>query len=229
MKTKIDLSKPNVVAVATNETELRKAQHFRITDVDVVEIRADGFKNMETLEKMVKRLSVPIILTVRDKSEGGFSKITIKRRREIFRLLLPRASLIDIELAQMNLFADVIKEARSRKVGIIGSNHNLVDMQTESQLVELLKVATAHKCDVFKVVAVASPKDLVYLLRWLLMAKSSSMSSMKMSLMSIGELGKVSRLLFARLGSVLNYGSIDEPRVRGQWKATCFKNLLREL
>ncbi len=45
----------------------------------------------------------------------------------------------------------------------------------------------------------------------------------------MGPLGKVSRLLFAAAGSVLNYGYLDRPQVAGQWEATVLKQRLREL
>jgi 3-dehydroquinate dehydratase-1 len=50
-----------------------------------------------------------------------------------------------------------------------------------------------------------------------------------LSVMGMGELGKVSRLLFAKLGSCLNYGYFDEATVPGQWHAARLKTLLAEL
>ena len=47
--------------------------------------------------------------------------------------------------------------------------------------------------------------------------------------MGMGPLGKVSRLLFAQLGSVLNYGFLHEAQVSGQWEATLLKQRLSEL
>jgi 3-dehydroquinate dehydratase-1 len=47
--------------------------------------------------------------------------------------------------------------------------------------------------------------------------------------MGMGALGKVSRLLFARAGSVLNYGYLDQPNASGQWEATLLKERLKEL
>jgi 3-dehydroquinate dehydratase-1 len=47
--------------------------------------------------------------------------------------------------------------------------------------------------------------------------------------MGMGALGKVSRLVFAEAGSVLNYGYLDRPNASGQWEATLLKQRLKEL
>jgi 3-dehydroquinate dehydratase-1 len=49
------------------------------------------------------------------------------------------------------------------------------------------------------------------------------------SVMGMGEYGKLSRLLLARAGSVLNYGYLDVVQVPGQWPAPLLKERLAEL
>jgi 3-dehydroquinate dehydratase-1 len=48
-----------------------------------------------------------------------------------------------------------------------------------------------------------------------------------LAVMGMGTLGRASRLLFARAGSVLNYGWLAEPQVRGQWSAPDLRDLLK--
>ncbi len=40
-----------------------------------------------------------------------------------------------------------------------------------------------------------------------------------LSVMGMGRFGKISRLLLAQAGSVLNYGYLDRPNASGQWEA----------
>ena len=47
-----------------------------------------------------------------------------------------------------------------------------------------------------------------------------------LAVMGMGTLGRAARLLFARAGSVLNYGWLDKPQVPGQWGAVEFRELL---
>ena len=50
-----------------------------------------------------------------------------------------------------------------------------------------------------------------------------------LSVMGMGRFGKISRLLFAQAGSVLNYGFLHSPQVTGQWPARLLKKRIEEL
>ena len=52
---------------------------------------------------------------------------------------------------------------------------------------------------------------------------------MPLSVMGMGRFGKISRLLLAQAGSVLNYGYLDRPNASGQWEARLLKSRLAEL
>lgn len=47
--------------------------------------------------------------------------------------------------------------------------------------------------------------------------------------MGMGRFGKISRLLLAQSGSILNYGYLDRPNASGQWEATLLKKRLAEI
>jgi 3-dehydroquinate dehydratase-1 len=47
--------------------------------------------------------------------------------------------------------------------------------------------------------------------------------------MAMGRFGKVSRLLFAQAGSVLNYTYLGSANASGQWPALQFRQRLAEL
>ena len=47
--------------------------------------------------------------------------------------------------------------------------------------------------------------------------------------MGMGTFGKISRLLLAQAGSVLNYGYLDQPNASGQWEAVLLQKRLAEL
>jgi 3-dehydroquinate dehydratase-1 len=81
------------------------------------------------------------------------------------------------------------------------------------------------RADIVKVAArVETPAELARLMTLFDLAQGAPLS-----VMGMGPLGKVSRLLCARLGSCLNYGYLDQPQVPGQWEATRLKERLQEL
>jgi 3-dehydroquinate dehydratase-1 len=50
-----------------------------------------------------------------------------------------------------------------------------------------------------------------------------------LAVMAMGRFGKVSRLLFAQAGSVLNYGYLATANAPGQWPAARLRELFAEL
>jgi 3-dehydroquinate dehydratase-1 len=54
-------------------------------------------------------------------------------------------------------------------------------------------------------------------------------STPPLSVMAMGAFGKVSRLLFAQAGSVLNYAYLGTANASGQWSALDFRRRLAEL
>ena len=68
------------------------------------------------------------------------------------------------------------------------------------------------------------PGDLARLLQLL-----ESMKRLPLSIMGMGALGRASRLVLAKCGSVLNYAHLGESNAPGQWPARQLKELLREL
>jgi len=78
---------------------------------------------------------------------------------------------------------------------------------------------------VFKLaVQMNTPNDLAHLITFL-----GRQKRIHISLMGMGPFGKVSRLVFAQTGSVLNYGYLDKPQINGQWSALELRKRIAEL
>ena len=177
------------------------------------------------LLRAAPRFRAPLIVTVRHPREGGAHQLESKRRRQLFSEFLPVANCIDIELRSVTGFADVIAEARAAGVGVIVSDHHFQRTPSAHSLAVRLRRAVLARADVFKIATfAASPPDVATLLG--LLAKPGAIP---LSVMGMGRFGKVSRLLFAQAGSVLNYGYLDQPNASGQWEATLLKKRIAEL
>jgi 3-dehydroquinate dehydratase-1 len=193
---------------------------------DFYEIRVDAFSTgPEAALSVAANLSKPIIITVRDQSEGGLGKLDIAARRELFKMFLPHAALIDIELALAGELACVLDAARKSDVAIIGSHHNFQRPTPEANLRELATQAVLLGCAVFKAaVMLRHPSDLVPLLQFI-----PTETRLRLSLMGMGVYGKASRLLLAQAGSVLNYAHLGSGQVPGQWPLEIFRARLNEV
>jgi 3-dehydroquinate dehydratase I len=62
-----------------------------------------------------------------------------------------------------------------------------------------------------------------------LLALFSCIAPCPLSIMAMGPFGKVSRLLFAQAGSILNYAYLGTANASGQWSASDFRARLAEL
>lgn len=227
IKNSRDLSiRPQVVGAVHSPGALRRALRIRPGEVDFLEIRVDAFAlDPAALLRALPRLRVPLLITVRHPAEGGAHQLSFARRRALFSQFLPFATLIDVELRSAEKLAATIADARSRGVRVVVSDHHFKSMPSAARLRQTIRRADAAGADICKLAALAeTPAALAKLLA--LFAKKSSLP---LSVMGMGRLGKISRLLLAQAGSVLNYGYLDTPNASGQWEATLLKKRLLEL
>lgn len=217
---------PAVVGTIYSEASLARARTLHAGDVDFLEIRVDHFAaDPAALHEVLGTLKFPLILTVRHPAEGGSGALSLARRRDLLLEFLPAAALVDVELRSVAGMGEVIAAARAREVGVIVSDHHFRSTPAVGRLRERLHAARAAGADIFKVAALATrPADLTTLLTFLTEEKR-----LPLSVMGMGSWGKISRLLCAQGGSVLNYGYLAEPQVSGQWEAVLLKERIREL
>jgi len=217
---------PKIVGAVHSPGSLRCALRLRPGDVDFLELRVDHFAgDPSSLLAAVPRLAAPLIVTVRHPREGGALPLDARRRRQLFHEFLPDANCIDIELRSVAGFAGIISEARAAGVGVIVSDHHFHHTPSARSLAARAQRAALAGADVFKIATfTTSPSDVGALLS--LLAKPGPIP---LSVMGMGRFGKVSRLLFAQAGSVLNYGYLDQANASGQWEATILKKRIAEL
>jgi len=143
----------------------------------------------------------------------------------LFAQFLPWASLIDVELRSWERLAETVDLARKGGVKVIASAHHFHSLPSASTLERT--IGRAHSCgaDVCKVAALAdTPRALCRLL-----AIFDKKRPLPLSIMGMGKFGKISRLVLAQAGSVLNYGYLASPNASGQWEARLLKKRLEEL
>ena len=215
----------NVAGTIHSPACLQAALSLRSGVLDFFEIRVDSFIGREDdLLRQLPRLRLPLIVTVRHPQEGGAHPLSVAKRRDCYQRFLPHAAFVDIELRSAKSLADVIASAQGRKAGIILSYHNFQKTPSSNLLSSLATTARKAGADIFKVAAtVSTPADVAALLAFQHRQKTP------LSLMGMGKYGRVSRLLFAQAGSVLNYGFLGSAQVPGQWPAVLLKQRIGEL
>lgn len=193
---------------------------------DVIELRLDSIElPVDEIKIHAGKLTRPILITARDPAEEGRRNLDIKARTALLEALLPHAALMDIELRNAPEMLALIRNAQSKRVPVIASFHDFSGTPNEDVLLGAVDFALQFKLDAVKLATqLNSPDDLARLQRVLTSGKR-----IPMSVMGMGALGRVSRLLLAKCGSVFNYGYLGTANAPGQWPAQKLKELIKEL
>jgi 3-dehydroquinate dehydratase-1 len=212
-RNRMKAGKPLLVGVIASPADLRFALATR-QPPDIFEIRLDCLgRNVNQLERKISNLAAPIIITARDPREGGIGNLSLQKRRELLFRFLPHAKYLDVELRSARALKPLLAQARKRNVRVILSYHDFKSTPSSRSLRARAARAKTHGAGIFKVATrTDKPSDLARLVDFITHADVD----LPISAMGIGKLGGISRLLLARCGSVLNYGSLQQTLVEGQ-------------
>lgn len=210
---------PGLAALATAEIG-RKC--------DIVEFRADGFPlDCLELEAAMQNSPRPALLTVRRPDEGGMNQWSGADRLLGFGKLLRFARLIDVEIASLPDFQTLVRQAGEKGIPVVASFHDFTGTPQKSVLKTAADKAMSLGADAVKfATTLRNTGDLAVLAS---LQEEAGIYGIPMATMGMGPMGRASRLLLGSLGSVLNYGYLDQPTIPGQWPAARLRALIREL
>ena len=118
----------------------------------------------------------------------------------------------------------MIAKAQGVGVKVVGSFHDFEAMPPDSVFGKSIAAAMEHGLDAAKLAVRMERIADIFVLAAMVEA-----SPIPMSAMGMGPVGKLSRLVLARAGSVLNYGYLQTPNAPGQWPASELKRLIGEI
>lgn len=215
-----------VVGSVVDSASLALAASPQVADLcDVVEFRADALAaDPEAVARAMDACPMPVLLTVRDPVEGGIGALSSKARQALFSQLLPHANLLDVEIANLTEFPGLLEDAHRRGIIVIASFHDFKGTPDLDRMLSRIYAAKAVGVDAVKLATTTNCN-----LELGVLSALQEIAVLPMATMGMGSLGRVSRLLLASLGSVLNYGYLDQPTIPGQWPASRLRTLIREL
>ncbi len=193
---------------------------------DVAELRLDtlGIDPGEVRAQLAGN-TTPLLLTARHPAEGGQAPEDPVARAAMYEPLLDLAALIDIELRSARELQGTIQKARAAGVPVIGSFHDFKVTPGDDILSGAILAAQPAGIDSVKIATfLNSQADLTRL-----MNLAAGPHRQRVSVMGMGPWGRVSRLVLAKCGSLLNYGFIGASNAPGQWPAAELKKLLQQL
>jgi 3-dehydroquinate dehydratase-1 len=223
-------SRPLAVGVVSDESafevfvSLESAARQALCDV--VELRLDLLKLPDNyLRTRLAGNTVPLLLTARHPAEGGQAPEDPAARSAMIEPLLDLAALIDIELRSAMSMQVTIQKARAAGVPVVGSFHDFQATPADDVLLGAVNFGQQAGVDAVKIATYLNTQDdLIQLMKL-----TGGTHRLRLSVMGMGPWGRVSRLVLAKCGGLLNYGFIGTPNAPGQWPAARLKELLSEL
>ncbi len=205
------------IPVRNVEIALDKAEKALGEGADIVEFRLDyltvveGPEYIEIVKKIVSEFTSPKIITMREKSEGGFREIPPLIKIETLNMLQNiDNTFVDIEL---EFYKKYLTSLRSLSfAGLIISKHYFYERPTERELtITLNEALRVPGVDLIKIASiVTSERDLLDLLRVISRKERPYIAVFPMSN------NRIFRLIPPLLGSKLMFCSLDESTAPGQ-------------
>jgi 3-dehydroquinate dehydratase-1 len=202
-----------IVGVIATVADLEMAATMS-TPPELFELRLDHLVPFqEEVESSIKNLTAPVIITARHPAEGGANNLPGTRRRELLARFLRYARYVDVELRSAESFHPLLNSPLNRNVERILSLHDFDSTPTPRSLHAKARTAKSLGAVLFKV---ATRTDTAAQLARLLEFIAHDDAAIAVSVMGVGKLGAVSRVLLASCGSTMAYAALADKQVEGQ-------------
>lgn len=218
---------------------LEMAAKVKKINPDIIEWRIDFFDrvmDMQLLKTLGQQLRIAIgdvalLTTFRTKSEGGEKIASDEEYFEICRNILEAGftDALDIErYHDVKNVKEITREAHDKGIVTIMSNHNFSETPTVAEIVKKLTNMVDDGADVAKMAVMPnSVEDVLTLLNATNIANQSL--SQPIITMSMGNLGKISRISGEIFGSCVTFATVGAASAPGQIALENMKLSLEDL
>ncbi|HIH69128.1 type I 3-dehydroquinate dehydratase [Methermicoccus shengliensis] len=182
---------------------------------DILEIRLDLLSMpLKEVFDAVSTFQKPLIATCRASMEGGGFSGTERERERLLCEAMEHVDMVDVELAAHEIREGVVRCARELGLKVILSHHDFLGTPSLSRMLEVFTSELESGADIAKVAVM--PNDMGDTLVLLEAVYAMRGASGDVCGISMGELGKPTRLLAPLYGSALTYGSLNSTVAPGQ-------------
>jgi 3-dehydroquinate dehydratase-1 len=206
-------SSPLLVASLDGDDLPYLLEQARTERADIVEIRLDIWGNFfreEMMEKMARfkdKVGLPMLVSFR----GGHPFPAWWQ--PVHWRALSHASMIDVEWNPKYPWREIIRNAKKFNLCLMISHHDYQTTPAERNLVKIARAAYAKKADIVKIATrVKTEADI----RTLLGLNARFAPKKLMTVMGMGPMGNLSRIVGPLFHACLLYGYIGTPTASGQ-------------
>lgn len=231
----------------TQEEILKSAAMAAGSEPDLVEFRCDEYDGVRDPEQLTEILAgiekyigeLPLLLTFRSKEEGGTREVSDQEYLEICRtgICSSRIDLIDLELQRYERLCrqqdylpaeDILAQAHARKIPVLMSMHYFSHTPGEEEMLGQLHRMEELGADILKLAVMpGDKKDVLALLS--ATVRMSQITEKPLITMSMGDIGKISRVIGAFTGSAVTFASAGTASAPGQIEVSKMRKILNDL
>lgn len=233
---------PKICVPIVGKTEdeiLHMAQEIAGSDADLAEWRMDWFDSVSDIEcvkevllKLRKILEeMPLLATFRTKQEGGKKDISYEQYANLLCAVADTkaADIIDVEARIDKDVTELIDELKERGVTVIGSKHDFDKTPSREKIVSELCDMQEAGAEILKMAVMPHTKKDVLTLLEATEEMNRTHAMCPVVTMSMGELGKVSRVAGEAFGSAITFGALQKTSAPGQISVEKLKKVLKIL
>lgn len=216
-----------------------QAQQAAAEAPDLVEWRADCFRDLDNVEKIAEVLislqeilgDIPILFTVRTKREGGKSHLSAEKYRSVILYAAgrPEISVIDIEGLNPEINTELlVSQVHELGMPVVASWHNFSKTPKKPELDLIFDRLARTGADVLKVAVMPKkPKDVLRLMS--VTEEKNRQISSPLVTMAMGDLGRISRVGGRITGSAMTFGSVGEASAPGQLPVGELRRIMKDI
>jgi len=220
------------IPITGSDREEIKSQlnELALLDFEMIEWRADYHFSMEVLKEISEAFpDKELIFTYRTKVEGGETQPEDEFLSFVYTLvaLSGMVHIIDLELEGIcKTSPDIIKRLKPSGVKLMISNHDFEKTPSEKEITDRFKKMETLGADIAKIAVMPGRiKDVEILIS---AAKTANkLLGIPIVAISMGELGKKTRIEGEEFGSIITFGSLDKKSAPGQIPAKELMEMLK--
>src|SRR5665647_353986 len=226
-----EMMKLCVPITGSNMDEIKEQlDRLALLDFDMIEWRADYYFSMQALESIKKALpDKELMFTFRTKAEGGETQPEDEFLLYVYTLVAfsGMVYIIDLELEGIcKTNPDIIKRLKPLGIKLMISNHDFKKTPSKREIINRFKKMEALGADIAKIAVMPENENDVEIL--ISAAKTvNRLLQIPIVAISLGELGKKTRVEGEEFGSIITFGSLDKGLALGQIPAKELKKMLK--
>jgi 3-dehydroquinate dehydratase-1 len=223
----------------TKEDILRQCEEAVSAGPDLIEWRVDHFEGMKdpsSLDEVLRHMTdalrgLPVLFTCRTAAEGGEADPTGEEYGELLLWAAGRTEISAIDVEGMKRDIDpesLIRSVHEKGKVVIGSTHFFSRTPKKAEMEVVFDTLERIDADILKLAVMPEkPKDVMRLMN--ATVERNEITPRPLITMSMGELGRISRISGSLTGSAMTFGTVGLSSAPGQLSVETLREILRQL